>query len=518
VDEPPVAVDTRARALEELATRRFDLLVIGGGIVGAGIAAAGARAGLAVALVDRGDFGGATSSASSKLIHGGLRYLRMGDVRLVREAHGERRALMGVVAPHLVRRLPFVFPLYRSGPFRPNTLRLALGLYSLLAGDRLGGLVNPERSLRSVPDLRADGLRASGVYEDAWTNDARLCLANVRAAAESGATVLNYAEVTALRIARNRVAGAEVLDGEDGGLVPVSARAVVNATGPWVEHVRRLEAPGASPLSRLSKGVHVVVPQPEGWSAALTIPQDRVRVSFAVPWAGMLLLGTTDDRFEGDPGALEATEAEVARVLAEAGQALTDHVVGPERVRFAFAGLRVLPGAGEDTATARREIVLQRGPAGMLSIAGGKLTTYRRIALAALEHLRGELGLHRLDRRPWPLPGATGLDRVVLPQELPPAVRSQLLHLYGSLAAEVLGPATEDPSLLEPLAPGAPELRAQALYAATHEWARTPEDVLRRRTTLAVRGLATPELEAVVQELLGLSRVSSSESPDGAVV
>jgi glycerol-3-phosphate dehydrogenase len=515
VDESLV---TRARALEELAGRNFDLLVIGGGIVGAAIAAEGARAGLAVALVDRRDFGGATSSASSKLIHGGLRYLRMGDVRLVREAHRERRALMGVVAPHLVRRLPFVLPLYRKGPFRPTTIRLALGLYSLLAGDRLGGLVAPERSLRSVPDLRADGLRASGIYEDAWTNDARLCLANVRAGAEAGATVLNYAEVAALRIARGRVAGAEVLDGETGELVSLSARAVVNATGPWVERVRRLEAPGALPLSRLSKGVHVVVPQPEGWSAALTIPQDRVRVSFAVPWAGMLLLGTTDEHFDGDPDELAPTEAEVAQTLAEAGRALTDEVVGRERVRFAFAGLRVLPGAGDDTSRARREIVLERGPAGMLSIAGGKLTTYRRIALAALERLRGELGLHRLDPRPWPLPGATGLDRVALPPELSPPVRSQLIHLYGSLAGEVLAPATEDPSLLEPLAAGAPELRAQALYAATHEWARTSQDVLRRRTTLSVRGLATAELEAVVQELLEPSRVSSSESPDGAVV
>ncbi|MGH3130622.1 MAG: glycerol-3-phosphate dehydrogenase/oxidase [Gaiellaceae bacterium] len=513
----------RADALDQLERRAFDLLVIGGGIVGAGIAAQAARTGLAVALVERGDFGGATSSGSSKLIHGGLRYLRMGDVRLVREAHQERRALLRVVAPHLVRRLPFLLPLYREGPFRPRTIRVGLALYSLLAGDKLGGLVKPERALRSVPDLRRDGLRGCGIYKDAWTNDARLCLANVRAAAGAGATVLNYAEVSALRIAGGRVAGAEVLDRETGEVASVAARAVVNATGPWVDRVRRLEAPGVSASYQLSKGVHVLVPQPEGWSAALTIPQDKVRISFAVPWAGMLLLGTTDDPYEGDPDELRPTGADVAQVLSEAGLALDPELVAADRVRFAFAALRVLPGGGTETARARRETVIDRGPAGMLSIAGGKLTTYRRIALDALEHLRADLGLHRLDRRPWPLPGATGLDRVALPADLPPAVRSHLLELYGSLAEEVLSPAADDPSLLEPLDPGAPELQAQALYAATHEWARTPEDVLRRRTTLTLRGLATPQVEAAVRELIEAagrqpSRVSSSESADGALM
>jgi glycerol-3-phosphate dehydrogenase len=521
VDEPDLEVNGRPSSLEALGSRAFDLLVIGGGILGAGIAAAASRAGLAVALVDRGDFGSATSSASSKLIHGGLRYLRMGDVRLVREAHHERRALLRLVAPHLVRTLPFLIPLYRDGPFRPTAIRVGLAFYSLLAGDRLGGRVEPARALRSVPDLRVDGLRGCGIYSDAWTNDARLCLANVRAAARAGATVVNYAEVTALRTVRGRAAGAEVLERESGESVSVAARAVVNATGPWVDRVRRLEAADVPPLCRLSKGVHVLVEQPEGWSAALAVPQDDARVSFAIPWAGMLLLGTTDDPYEQDPDELEPAEADVDQVLAEAGRALVDEVVARERVRFAFAGLRVLPEAEGRTATARRETVIERGPAGMLSIAGGKLTTYRRIALDALEHLRSELGLHRLDRGPWPLPGATGLDRVTLPSELPPATRSNLIHLYGSLASEVLAPAEEDPSLLEPVAPGAPELAAQVLYAVTHEWARKPEDVVRRRTTLALRGLATTHVEARVREVLEANQPSGvpvSESPDGAVM
>jgi glycerol-3-phosphate dehydrogenase len=487
---------TRERALAELAQRHFDLLVIGGGIVGAGIAATAARHGLAVGLVDKADFAGATSSSSSKLIHGGLRYLKLGDVGLVREAHQERRALLRVVAPHLVQRLPFLFPVYRGGPYRPGTIRFGMWAYSLLAGDKLGGLATPERARRSVPDLRLEELLGCGAYKDAWTNDARLTLANVRAAAALGATVANYVEVRALRLQGGRVAGAEVVDVETGAAVSVRARTVVNATGPWVDALRRLEDPRAGSSYLLSKGVHVTVPQPPGWSAALTIPQDTVRVSFAVPWSGVLLLGTTDEPYEGDPGAVAATDTDVAQVLAEASRAVSADVVAPERVLHAFAGLRVLPQGDGATATARRATVMTRGPGGMLSIAGGKLTTYRRIALTALEHVQADLGLHRLDRRPWPLPGATGLRAVQFPAGLEPAVRSNLIHLYGSLAPVVLEPALEDPSLLEPLAEGAPDVRAQARYAFTHEWARTPEDFLRRRTTLALRGLEADGLTA----------------------
>ena len=177
---------SRERTAAELAERRFDLLVIGGGIVGAGIAAQASRIGLAVALVDQGDFGGGTSSASSKLIHGGLRYLRLGDVRLVREAHYERRALTNVVAPHLVHRTPFLLPLYEEGPFRPAFVQSGILLYSALALSRLNWLVRPQRARTLVPSLRTKGLRSCALYADAWTNDARLCLANVWAAAEGG--------------------------------------------------------------------------------------------------------------------------------------------------------------------------------------------------------------------------------------------------------------------------------------------------------------------------------------------
>ena len=500
---------SRGDALAELSRRRFDLLVIGGGIIGAGVAAHASRAGLAVALVDRGDFGGATSSSSSKLIHGGLRYLRLGDVRLVREAHHERRVLTKIVAPHLVHRTPFLLPLYRGGPYRPAFVQSGIVLYSALARSRINWLVGPRDAGELVPPLRLDGLRSCALYTDATTNDARLCLENVRAAVEAGACALNCAEVIALRSSNGRISGAEVR--ADGEAIAIHARAVVNAAGPWVDHVRRLEDPRAGSSVRLSKGAHVLLTLDEAWTAALTIAQDDVRVTFAVPWHDMLLLGTTDEEHSDDPGAVAVTPADVEQILDEASVALPWDVVARDRVRAAYAGLRVLPAGAGESVSARRETVFTRSPGGMLNVAGGKLTTYRKIALQALERLRTDIGLHRLDKRPWPLPGAVGLEQTSLPEALEPDVRTQLLHLYGSLAAEVVAPAADDPSLLERLHPDGPDIVAQVRYAATHEWARTADDVLRRRTTCFHRGLADEALTRRVEDIL--ARELDRDSP-----
>jgi glycerol-3-phosphate dehydrogenase len=492
---------TRAESLEQLATRRFDVLVVGGGIIGAAIAAHAARLGLGVALVDAGDFGGATSSASSKLIHGGLRYLRLGDVRLVREAHHERRTLTNVVAPALVRRIPFLLPLYEGGPYRPAAVQSGILVYSVLARSRLNWLVPGPRAAELVPSLRSDGLRSCALYADAWTNDARLCLANVRAAADAEACVVNGAEVLALRSLGGRIVGAEVQAGSD--VLAVDARVVVNASGPWIDRLRRLESTSAGTSVLLSKGVHVLVPGEREWRAAVTIPQDEARVTFAVPWYGMLLLGTTDAAHDGDPRDLEATREDVEQILAEASVGLDPALLRRDRVAATFAGLRVLPATDGETSRIRRETVITRGEGGMLSVAGGKLTTYRRIALDALGLLRPDLGLHRLDRRPWPLPGVGTAGDVALPVELEPDIREHVLHLYGDLAPEMLAPALEDPALLERLHPEGPDIAAQAVYAATSEWARTTDDVVRRRTTLFYRGLVDDGVAARTAELLG---------------
>jgi glycerol-3-phosphate dehydrogenase len=312
--------------------------------------------------------------------------------------------------------------------------------------------------------------------------------------------VLNGAEVVALRMTAGHVTGAEV--SVDGDVVGVEARVVVNAAGPWIDHVRRLEDPGAGTSVVLTKGVHALVPGEGDWTAALTIPQDGVRVTFAVPWYGMLLLGTTDSVHEGDPSDVAVEPGDVEQILDEAAVALPRRLLAADRVRATYAGLRVLPAGKGEPVSARRETVITQGRGGMLSVAGGKLTTYRRIALGALEMLRSHLGLHGLDVRPWPLPGVGDLGSVGLPVDLEPTVRTHLLHLYGSLAADVVAPAIDDRALLEPLHPDGPDIAAQALYAATHEWARSAEDVTRRRTTLFYRGLADERVVSRVEELM----------------
>lgn len=455
----------------------FDVVVVGGGIVGAGTAARAAHSGLRTALLERHDFGGATSSASSKLIHGGLRYLGMGDFRLVREALAEARVLRDVVAPHLVRELEFVLPVYRGGPYGRAAVGAALAGYALLGGRR-GSVVSADRAAALVPLLRRAGLRGAGLYRDAQTNDARLCLANVRAAADAGAYVASRCEVTGIERGPH---GLVVHAGGD----ELHARAVVNASGPWVDDVRRLEDPRAGTSVSLSKGVHLVLDLPEGLDAALTIPVDRTRVSFALPWEGMLLLGTTDAEVEERD--VSVTDTEVEQILAEASRALE---VRRDMVRASFAGLRVLPLSGRSTARRRREVTFSRGPLGMLSVAGGKLTTSRLIARRAL----AELGLD-VARAPFPLPGAGPVDEGV-----PPV----LAHTYGSLAREVLAYG----DAVEPIVPGEPELVAQVHYARDREWAVDAEDVLRRRTTLALRGFDTSEVRARVQALLDSSGVA----------
>ena len=489
--------DSRATRLERLRSQRLDLLVVGGGIIGAGVAELAARHGFAVALVERGDFASGTSSASSKLIHGGLRYLRMGHFGLVREALDEVRALSEVVAPHLVRPLRFVLPVYRGGPYRRIPIRGALWSYAGLTGSisQRGRMVAPSAAVKLVPALRRDGLRAAGVYADAQTDDARLTLANIRGAADAGAVVLNQAEVVGL--GSGPVAEVRV----DGSVIDVPARAIVNATGAWIDRVRRLEDPAAGVSVTLSKGSHLVLERRDTWSAAVTMPVDAARVVFAVPWAGALLLGTTDAPFDGDLDDVLPTETEERQILDEIGRSLD---LPADGVRARFAGVRVLPVGAADTLRAPRETTLARGRLGMLSVAGGKLTTYRRIALAVLHALRPDLELHRIDRRPRPLPGATdpevAADALARRHpDLPAQLAERLARTYGTLAEEVL-----DAGPLEPLAEDVPETEAEVLYAREREWATSAEDVLRRRTTLTLTGRASPAVRGRVEELLRL--------------
>jgi glycerol-3-phosphate dehydrogenase len=480
----------RGRTLERLRSETFDLLVIGGGIIGARIALEATANGANVAMVDAGDFAGATSSASSKLIHGGLRYLQMYDFKLVREAHKERRALLDRLAPHLVKPLTFVMPVYSGGPHRASTIAAGMLAYAALSGFRhsKARMMGPRGARQLVPPLMTEGMKAAGAYNDAQTFDSRLTLANVTAAARGGAAVLNYTRVTGLQVAGGRIVGAQAGD------LAIHARSVINAAGPWVDEVRLMEDPQASPVARLSKGVHLVLepPEPWPWPAAVTTPLEGGRVSFAIPWEGMLLLGTTDTDYEGDPARVSVDPQDVDTILREASTSLPAEVVARDRIRYTFAGLRVLARSEGSTAQTTREEVIRVGPAGMVSVAGGKLTTHREIALNVLRHLDAFKSARLTSE---PLPGAGPLPPRAADVE--PDVWKHLTHLYGDEIPLIL-----DTGLMERIHPRGTDVWGQVVHAIDQEWAITVDDVVRRRTTLEVRGQATPEVRNAIEKML----------------
>ncbi|MFG3048437.1 FAD-dependent oxidoreductase [Streptomyces sp. NPDC048241] len=515
------SLPSRAETRDQLARASYDLLVIGGGILGISTAWHAAQSGLRVALVDAGDFAGATSSASSKLLHGGLRYLQTGAVKLVAENHFERRAVSRQVAPHLANPLTFYLPVYKGGPHGAAKLGAGVFAYSALSafGDGVGHLLSPSKAAQDVPELRTDNLKAVAVYGDDQMNDARMALMTVRAAVDAGAVVLNHAEVTGLRTTRGRVTGAELKDRLTGEEFGVNARLVLNATGPWVDHLRRMEDPHAAPSIRLSKGAHLVLKRTAPWKAALATPIDKYRITFALPWEDMLLLGTTDEMYEGDPADVSVTESDISQILDEAAFSVRDQQLQRDLITYSFAGLRVLPGGPGDTAKAKRETVVTEGPGGMLSVAGGKWTTFRHIGrtvLKKLEELPGRpLGddfepVSELPKR-LPLPGVANpraVEHRLLVDGPAPGPRmgaDTARHLathYGSLAFDIARLANEHPELAERVHPDAPEIWAQVVWARDQEWAETADDVLRRRTTLTIRGLATDEIRAQVREVL----------------
>ncbi|WP_151476689.1 glycerol-3-phosphate dehydrogenase/oxidase [Streptomyces albicerus] len=510
---------SRAETREQLSKATYDLLVIGGGILGISTAWHAAQSGLRVALVDAGDFAGATSSASSKLLHGGLRYLQTGAVKLVAENHFERRAVSRQVAPHLANPLTFYLPVYKGGPHGAAKLGAGVFAYSALSafGDGVGHLLSPSKAAQDVPELRTDNLKAVAVYGDDQMNDSRMALMTVRAAVESGAAVLNHAEVTGLRFTNGRVTGAELRDRLSGDEFGVSARLVLNATGPWVDHLRKMEDPNAAPSIRLSKGAHLVLKRTSPWKAALATPIDKYRITFALPWEDMLLLGTTDEAYEGDPADVSVNEKDTAQILDEAAFSIRDQQLSRDLITYSFAGLRVLPGGPGDTSKAKRETVVTEGRGGMLSVAGGKWTTFRHIGrtvMRKLESLPGRpLGddfepISALPKR-MPLPGVANpravAHRLLVDGPAPRMAADTARHLathYGSLAFDIARLANDNPELAERVHPDAPEIWAQVVYARDNEWAETADDVLRRRTTLTIRGLATDDVRGKVQDLL----------------
>jgi glycerol-3-phosphate dehydrogenase len=489
---------TRRADLDSLAAETVDLLVIGGGITGAGIARDAALRGLRTALLEAGDFGAGTSSRSSRLIHGGLRYLEHGWFRLVFEASRERRILLRI-APHLVRARPFLFPTHRAGRVRRWQISAAVWLYDLLGLFRNAGrhrLLSRRGVLRHEPHLRDRDLTGGALYWDAQCDDARLVLANVRDAHRRGARCASYARVVALDKAGGRVRGAEVADALSGRRFAARAHVVVNATGPWTDALRRLDDPAAAPLLRPTKGAHIAVPRARianSGAVTLTSPIDG-RVMFVLPWGEVTIVGTTDTDTTEAPDDVAPSREDVTYLLRSANAIFPAARLQLGDVIAAWAALRpLLHSPAADAGSVPREHHLEESPSGLLTITGGKLTTYRVMAAQTVDGVVRRL--HALDgRHPatrartdrLPLPGGELADLAQLVEELgkeglPAPVAGHLATAYGSEAPAVVNLARGDEALAEPLLPGAPWLRAEVVHQARREMALTVADVLMRR-------------------------------------
>lgn len=455
--------------------------------------------GLRTILVDQYDLGFGTSSRSSRLIHGGLRYLEEGDLKLVFEALRERKVLL-TTAPHLVRPLPFVFPVHQGDRVPLWKLWAGIWVYDLLAAFRnvrWHRLLGKRSLLREEPMLRERGLVGGVQYYDAQCDDARLVLATVRAAIRAGALVGNYVAVDDLIRTDGQVRGARIRDTLDGGTAAIHAHVVVNATGPWCDRLRRLEDPAAAPLLRPTKGAHVMVRRERiGNSAAITLtsPIDG-RVMFVLPWGDFAYIGTTDTDSDESPDEVRATAEDVIYLLRSANAAFPNARLTEDDVLATWAGLRPLiaPGAFVGASQVPREHLIQQGPGGMLTIAGGKLTTYRRMAAELVDRVT-EL-LHELDGRARPprpptdtepLPGGEVADLEPLGQpglELGLFVETidYVLRCHGTECAAVFNLVRERRELGRPLADGFPAIEAQVIHAVRRELAQRVDDVLVRR-------------------------------------
>jgi glycerol-3-phosphate dehydrogenase len=478
----------RTVALGRLADETFDVVIVGGGITGAGCALDAVSRGLRTALVERDDFASGTSSQSSKLLHGGVRYLQQREFGLVREALAERQIALRN-APHLVEVLPFLIPiLTRDGLIDRRLARLlggVLWLYDLSGGLRIKKAhrrVTTAEARDRVPTLDPSRLASGYLYYDARADDARLTLAVARTAADLGAVVVNHAGAIGIdKDPAGRVAAVRVhADGRD---VTVRTRVVVNATGVWADTVRTLDEGTHAATMRPAKGVHITVP----WNRvrneiAMFVPVDDGRAVFVVPWGDVTYIGTTDDDYDGDLDDPRCTAEEVAYLLGAVNAALVDPLT-PDDVIGTWAGLRPLLAAADSAKTAdlsRRHGIRVSG-AGVVTITGGKLTTYRAMARDTIDQVDQILdGTHRRCRtKDLPLTGARGYRP---PAADAPALVRHLARRYGTEARSVQALIADDPTLGEPLVPGLPYVRAEAVHAVREEMAGDLADVLDRRT------------------------------------
>jgi glycerol-3-phosphate dehydrogenase len=515
--------------LNGIDTASFDAVVIGGGMAGAGVARDLTLRGASVALFEKGDFASGTSSKSSKLIHGGLRYLELFDFKLVRESLREKKTLERL-APHLVHPLPFLVPVYRGSRRGLITVRLGMWLYDLLTPGRQRErfrVVKPVEALALEPSIRADDLRGAGYYfDDLLLSPERLCLENALSAARHGARVHNYCEVEAVTRGAAGIDGVRVRDLLTGRVHSVRASVVINCAGPWVDRLRELAGvtDAGKRVLRTTKGIHCMLPRMTERAVYLSASDDRM--IFVTPWRGFSMVGTTDTDFDGDPDRLAATRDEVEYLLAAVRPALPDPRVAFDRVVYTYAGVRPL--SFEEGATASRvsrdHKVVVEGPEGrFLSITGTKLTCFRSLAEQVGDRVMRTLGRREQSRtarmtldgldeeagqvegRAWmnvsPEMAATGLSRETL---------QTLVETYGRAYPRILDLVRKLPDGTARLCPSNPEIVAQLHHALAEEMTVSLQDFLFRRTAIGLSScLGLDCFEAIGRRMGALAGWSS---------
>jgi glycerol-3-phosphate dehydrogenase len=513
----------RAAALEALASTEHQVLVVGGGVVGAGVALDAVTRGLTTGLVEARDFGSGTSSRSSKLIHGGLRYLEQLNVGLVREALSERSILLQRVAPHLVHPVSFMFPFNHygwerayvgSGVSAYDVLGFSMGQSRGLPGHRQ---LTRKSALKLAPALKRSAVKGALVYWDAQVDDARYVMTLLRTAASFGAHSASRTQVTGFLREGERVTGVRAKDLETGNELEIRAQQVVNATGVWTDDIQALVGGRGMIHVRASKGVHLVVPRDRIHSGTGIILRTSVSVLFVIPWGRHWIIGTTDTDWSLDKAHPAASRKDIDYVLEQVNQVLAVPLTRDD-VEGVYAGLRpLLAGESESTSKLSREHTVAHPVPGLVMIAGGKYTTYRLMARDAVDAVA-----HGLDGKVapsctenTPLAGADGYQalwnaRYALARSsgLHVARIEHLLNRYGSMIGEVLDLIAADPSLAKPLTGSDDYLRAEIVYAASHEGARHLDDVLARRTHISIetsdRGvIAAEEAAALIAGPMG---------------
>ncbi|MBB3602429.1 glycerol-3-phosphate dehydrogenase [Mycolicibacterium sp. BK556] len=511
----------RARAWERLGSEQFDVVVIGGGVVGAGCALDAATRGLKVALVEARDFASGTSSRSSKMFHGGLRYLEQLEFGLVREALHERELSLTTLAPHLVKPLPFLFPLTKRVWERPY---IAAGIFLY---DQLGGAksVPPQKHLTKAGALRlAPGLKRSSLvggirYYDTVVDDARHTMTVARTAAHYGAVVRTSTQVVKLLREGDRVIGVTIRDSEDGSVEDVRGHVVINATGVWTDEIQALSKERGRFRVRASKGVHIVVPRDRIVSEVAIILRTEKSVLFVIPWGTHWIIGTTDTDWNLDLAHPAATKADIDYILGHVNTVLATSLTHDD-IDGVYAGLRpLLAGESEETSKLSREHAVAVPSPGLVAIAGGKYTTYRVMADdavdAAAEYIPARVAPSITEK--VPLMGADGYFALINQTQsvgarygLHPYRVRHLLDRYGSLIGEVLELAADKPELLEPITDAPVYLKVEAAYAAAAEGALHLEDILARRMRISIeyqhRGVdCAAEVADIVAPILGWS-------------